>query len=130
VLYDCANESVARSISRLAKKARLTRTECTVVVQPRAKEIATLTPAIDDGDTPASSSPRPAVEDAEPLQSHEEVQTDRGRAPLAVPVKAERPVSPPATPRPATPEEVAERERRYRKLLGIPEPKPRRRWLH
>ena len=37
VLYDCASESVARWISRLAKKARLTRSEFTAVVQPRAR---------------------------------------------------------------------------------------------
>jgi hypothetical protein len=35
---------------------------------------------------------------------------------------------PPAPPEPESPGAAAERERRYREILGIPEPKPRRRW--
>ncbi len=52
VLYDCANDSVARWIHRLAKKARLARSDFNAVVQPRAEEIAALAPAADN-DAPA-----------------------------------------------------------------------------
>jgi hypothetical protein len=48
VLYDCANDSVAHWISRLAAKVRLTRSEFGVVIQARAEEIRTLAPAADD----------------------------------------------------------------------------------
>jgi hypothetical protein len=37
--------------------------------------------------------------------------------------------APPPPPQPEeSPEVAAERERRYREIFGIPEPKPRRRW--
>ena len=35
---------------------------------------------------------------------------------------------PPAEPEPETPEDAAERERRYREIFGLAEPRPRRRW--
>ena len=127
VLYDCANDSVARWINRLAKKVGLTRAECTVVVQPRAEEIATLTPAVENGDGPPSSNPQPSGRGAEATQSHE-VHNEPGRAPLlSPPVEPEQRVSAPE-PEPETPEAAVERERRYREILGIPEPKQRRRW--
>jgi hypothetical protein len=123
VLYDCANDSVARWIHRLAKKAMLSRSGFNAVVQPRAEEIAALSPAVDsDDDGPPDSNT-----DAEPPSSRE-VQIEPAQAPEpSAPVEVARaPV--PAEPRPETPEEAAERERRYRELLGIPGPRPRRRW--
>src|SRR5437660_11856658 len=56
VLYDCANDSVAHWISRLAAKVRLTRSEFTVVIQARAEEIGALAPAAVNDVPPASSS--------------------------------------------------------------------------
>ena len=56
VLYDCANDSVAHWISRLAEKVRLTRSEFGVVIQARAEEIRTLAPAADDPDESLRSS--------------------------------------------------------------------------
>ena len=121
VLYDCANESVARWIHRLAKKARLTRSEFNAVIQPRAEEIATVVPAADD-DVPPESNP-----DAKLLSSRA-VQIEPAPAPeLATPVGIERAPAA-AEPRPETPEETAERERRYREIFAIREPKPRRPW--
>jgi hypothetical protein len=121
VLFDCADDSVARWISRLAKKARLTRSEFSALVQPRAEEIATLVPAADDEVSPDSNA------DAE-LPSSRQVQIEPARAPESlVPFEAARAPAP-AAPRPETPEEAAERERRYREIFGIPEPKQRRRW--
>ncbi|MBV9680929.1 MAG: hypothetical protein JO046_04005 [Solirubrobacterales bacterium] len=121
VLYDCANDSVARWISRLAAKVRLTRSEFGVVVQARAEEIGALAPAEDDEVPPASGS------DADMPSSPEvEIESVRTSAP-PVRVPAVQPAEPPK-PDPETPEEAAERERRYREVFGIPEPRSRRRW--
>ena len=121
VLYDCTNDSVARWIHRLAKKARLARSEFNAVVQPRTDEIAALAPAADDDVPPVSSA------DAE-LPSSREAQIEPARAPEPSAPEETARAPAPAEPRPETPEEVAERERRYRGIFGIPEPKPRRRW--
>ena len=113
VLYDCANDSVARWIHRLAKKARLARSEFNAVVPPRAEEIAALAPAADDEVPPESSA------DTESPSAREiPVEPARAPEPLA-PVEVTRaPV--PAAQRPETPEEVAERERRYRRSSASP----------
>jgi hypothetical protein len=118
VLYDCANDSVAHWISRLAATARLMRSEFGVVVQARAEEIATLAPADDEDVPPASSSDTdtPSSPEVEP------VRTSAPRARLSAAQSAA------ANPDPETPEEAAERERRYREIFGIPEPKRRRPW--
>ncbi len=122
VLYDCANESVARWIHRLAKKARLARSEFNAVVQPRADEIAGLSPAADDVDVPPDRSA-----DGEPSSAREvPIEPAQGPEPPS-PIHPAQ-VAAAAEPRPETPEEAAERERRYREIFGIPEPKPRRRW--
>jgi hypothetical protein len=120
VLYDCANDSVAHWISRLAAKVRLTRSEFGVVIQARAEEIGTLAPAVDD--VPATSS-----SETDMLSSPEvEIEPDRtSDHPVRLP--AAQPAEPPK-PDAETPEEAAERERRYREIFGIPEPRPRRRW--
>jgi hypothetical protein len=113
VLYDCANDSVAHWISRLAEKVRLTRSEFSVVVQARAEEIGTLAPAADNDVPPASSSDTDTP-------SAPEVAIDPVRTPaLSVRVPAVRPAEP-QEPDPETPEEAAERERRYREIFGIP----------
>jgi hypothetical protein len=69
LVYDCANDSVARWIARLAKKVHLTRPEFTVVVQPRADEIAALSPAVDDADEPPASGPQATGESDEASQA-------------------------------------------------------------
>jgi hypothetical protein len=126
VLYDCANDSVARAIIRLVNKLVM-RSKFTVVVQPRAEEIAALLPAAGEPDDQPTSSPQATDEHADATQSQEPEQ-DRGGAPAsAESVVAARP-APPAEPEPETPEAASERERQYRQMLGIPEPKPRRRW--
>jgi len=121
VLYDCANDSVARWISRLAAKVRLTRSEFGVVVQARAEEIGALAPAEDDEVPPASGSDTDM-----PSSPEVEIESVRTSAP-PVRVPAVQPAEPPK-PDPETPEEAAERERRYREVFGIPEPRSRRRW--
>lgn len=121
VLYDCTNESIARWISRLAKKAQFTRSELNVVIQARSEEIASLAPASDDEVPPDSNA------DVEPVPSREvQIEPAPGPEP-SVPAETAQPAARPE-PRAETPEEAAERERRYREIFGIPEPKPRRRW--
>ncbi len=126
VLYDCANDSVARAITRLVKKVGVTGTKFTVVVQPRSEEIAALSPPADDADEPATSIPQATGDGVEAPQSYEPEQA-RGTPLPPASVEAERPISRPA-PEPETPEAAAERERRYREIFGIPEPRQRRRW--
>jgi hypothetical protein len=123
VLYDCANDSVADWISRLAVKVRLTRSEFTVVVQARAQEISTLAPApAADNDVPSASS-----SDTD-MASSPEVGIEPVRTPAPpVAVPAVQSAEPPK-PYPEMPEDAAERERRYREIFGIPEPRSRRRW--
>jgi hypothetical protein len=120
VLYDCMNESIARWISRVARKAQLTRSELNVVIQARSDEISTLAPAAEDDVAPTSNS------DVElPSASDVEIRPAQTPAPPAAgPVL--QPAEPPK-PDPETPEEAAERERRYREVFGIPEPRSRRR---
>jgi hypothetical protein len=121
VLYDCANDSVAHWISRLAAKVRLTRSEFTVVIQARAREISTLAPAADNDAPSASRS------DTD-MPSSPEVEIEPVRTPAPpVRVPALQPAEP-TKPNPETPEEATERERRYREIFGIPERRSRRRW--
>ena len=68
----------------------------------------------------------PAATDDEAAPSHP--QDSPKAAPTTVaPVPPEQ-SEPPAAPEPETAEEAAERERRYREIFGIPEPKRRRPW--
>jgi hypothetical protein len=127
LVYDCASDSVARWITRLGKKVQLTRPEFTVVVQPRAEEIAALSPAADEAEEPAMSSPQATGDGVEAPQSDEPKQTG-GRTPAPpTSIEPEQPISPLA-PEPTPPVSAAERERRYRQIMGLSEPKPRRRW--
>ena len=124
VHYHCASASVAHWISRLAKKARLTGPAFFAAVQMSAEEIAALSPVGNDSEEPSVSRPEPP-EAAKPRDVQLQVAPVRFRPPP--PVRIERPVTLPER-RLETPEEAAERERRYREIFGIPEPKPRRRW--
>ena len=127
VRYDCARASVARWISRLAKKVWVTAPDLSVRVQTTAAEIATLVRADAEGEWRVAGEAETAAGDARTADATVSI------APVDVPVsatsvpvptaRAERPA-----PRPETPEEAAERERRYREIFGIPEPKRRRRW--
>ena len=121
VLYDCANDSIAHWISRLAAKVRLTRSEFGVVIQARAEEIAMLAPSADD-DVPAAIRPETDV------PSSPQIEVEPARTPASpVRVAAAQPTEAP-TPDAEMPQETAERERRYRQIFGVPEPPARRRW--
>lgn len=126
VRYDCASASVARWISRLAKKVWLTPPDFSVIVQTTAEEIDTLARADAERERRVADEPEPAAGAAPtPNEKVSSAPADVRvpAAPVPVPTaEAERPA-----PRPETPEEAAERERRYREIFGIPEPK-RRRW--
>ena len=109
------------------RKEGLAHTEFSVIVQTTAEEIATLARADAEGEGRAADEPEVAAGAAS--TSNEEascapVDVRVPAAPVRVPIaEAER-----LAPRPETPEEAAERERRYREMFGIAEPKRRRRW--
>ena len=125
VHYHCASESVAHWISRLAKKVRLTGPTFFAAEQMSAEGIAALSPAADDDELPVS---KPQSLNGTRPQHDTQTQIAPAVAPLPpAPVLSERPELPPQ-PQPETPGAAAERERRYREIFGIPDPRPRRRW--
>ena len=125
VLYDCASASVAHWINRLANKAHPTGPKFAAGVQMSAKQIAALGPLADDDEVPVSK-PGPAAE-AAPTRD-EQTQTAGIRVPArAAPVQLKLPETRPE-PQPETAAQAAERERAYREIMGITEPKPRWRW--
>ena len=127
VRYDCASASVARWITRLAKKVWLTAPDFSAIVQTTAEEIAALVRADAEGEGRAADEPEASGGAAPTLDGNIRIAPHDVRVPAAsVPsptAEAERPA-----PRPETPEEAAEREQRYREMFGIAEPKRRRRW--
>ncbi|HTP23229.1 MAG TPA: hypothetical protein VMJ65_26715 [Solirubrobacteraceae bacterium] len=125
VLYDCANDSVAHLISRLAAKVQLTRSKFGVVIQARAQDIATLSPAATD-DEAALSHPQNSPKAAPAIDKV--IDTTDARAPVSVAPAPPEQSEPRAAPEAETAEEAAERERRYREIFGTPEPKRRRPW--
>ena len=124
VHYHCASASVAKWISRLAKKARLSGPAFAAAVQMSAAAIAALPPA-DGLDEVLARNPQPSVEVVQLRDEQAQVAPVRPR-PVPVSVPPAR-YTPPA-PEPETAEAAAERERRYREIFGIPEPAARRRW--
>jgi type IV secretory pathway VirB10-like protein len=124
VRYDCASPSVARWISRLAKKVGLTDSDFKAFVQTTAEQIAALSPAAPDHE-PAIDQAKPSGEsDPAPDQEAETAPVPAPAPPPPMQIKP--PVLPPSEPE--TAETEAERRWRYRDILGIEEPKPRRRW--
>lgn len=126
VRYDCASASAATLITRLAKKVGLTSPDLYVAVQADADEIAALVPAADDAEASEPASQNGSSDADAPLTA-ELSSTGPNPAPPVPPPVRTAPAAPPA-PEPETPEEAADRERRYREIFGIPEPKTRRRW--
>lgn len=127
IRYDCASESVARWITRLARKVGLTRSVFLASEQTTAEQIAALSPA-GTANEPAVDEPKPASEAA----PGEPESTDDPPPPAPAAAAVPRPSVPAPTPRPApqveTAEAAAERERRYREVFGIDDETPRRRW--
>lgn len=127
VRYDCASASAASSIGRLAKKVWLTPPDLSVTVQSTAEEIAALARADAEAEGQSAAEPETTGDGARIPSGKVSVAPADVRisaAPVPVPkANAQRPA-----PRPQTPEEAAERERRYREIFGIAEPKRRRRW--
>ncbi|MDQ6816771.1 MAG: hypothetical protein M3018_05105, partial [Actinomycetota bacterium] len=126
VQYDCASAPVAARMARLAKKVHFTRPEFITRVQARGDEIAAIaqeTEIEDPAPTPHAMVDSPEDGTADGL--------DGRRLQLVLPPAPSTAIKhapPPAAERDESPEEVAERERQYREIMGIPEPKPRRPW--
>jgi hypothetical protein len=119
--YDCASPSVARWITRLAKKVGLTDMDFTAAVQTTAEQIVALPPAA-AADVAAIDEITPPSEPAP--TADQEGETAPARAPA---LEEPLPVAPPV-PEPETAEAASEHERRYREIFGMDDPKPRRRW--
>jgi len=124
VRYDCASQSVATWIARLARKTGLTDTQFTAQVQTTAEQIAALSPAPTAEAAPTTPPLSPEAQAANDQPGHP--------APVGEPTSHEAPepstdesTTPP--PEPDTAEAVAERERMYRDVFGMDE-EPRRRW--
>jgi hypothetical protein len=139
VRYDCASPSVARWINRLAKKVGLADLDFTVAMQTTAEQIATLPPAAATNEATATDDTKPSDEapqtpgeetQAESAAPAEPEQTVQVTPPEPAPKQPDHltPPEPTPAPEPEIAEAAAERERRYRELFGMDEPKPRRRW--
>jgi hypothetical protein len=125
VRYDCASPSVAHWINRLARKVGLTDSAFMATVQTTPEEIAALSPTPLD-DEPAFDEPGSA---AASVQGPDQ-ETQVALVPAPAPPKPVQVA--PREPQPAadleTLEAAAERERAYREIFGVEDPKPRRRW--
>jgi hypothetical protein len=122
VRYDCASPSVAQWIARLAKKAGLSGSQFTAVVQTTAEQIAALSPA-------AAPSSEPGVEKPQPAFGTAWVDRASIDPPSSAPQPPQGPVPAPS-PRLVreAAEAAADRERIYREVFGMDDQKPRRRW--
>ncbi|HEY6397637.1 MAG TPA: hypothetical protein VIX82_09310, partial [Solirubrobacteraceae bacterium] len=125
VHYHCASASVAQWIRRLAKNVRLSGPSFAAAVQMSAEEIAAISPAANYPDELPRPRLVPSAERAP--RADEPVQLARVRPPLTPPPQTETLPEPPPQPQAETPEAAAERERIYREIFGIDEPR-RRRW--
>ena len=127
VRYECTSESVADRVAYLAEKVHLGEQEFLATMQPRRDEIIELANASPD---PEESALPAAEAKAESREATEAVQLSLLSTP-ALRAAAVRAPSPAPAPTPQPPEEESplaaeERERLYRELLEIQEPK--RRW--
>jgi len=124
VRYDCASQSVATWIARLARKIGLTDTEFTAQVQTTAEQIAVLSPTA----VPADAAPTtpPLSPEAQPVSDQPSQPTPTGEPTSH---EAPEPSTDESTPleEPDTADFLAERERMYRDVFGMGEA-PRRRW--
>jgi hypothetical protein len=124
VRYDCAGPSVAHWINRLARKVGLT-DSFMATVQTTTEEIAALSPTLPDDETAIDE----AGSAAESMPAADQ-ETQVALVPAPAPPKPVQVA--PREPQPAadleTLEAAAERERAYREIFGIEDPKPRRRW--
>jgi hypothetical protein len=126
IQYDCASTAAVAKIRRLAKKERLTPPTFIAAAQRTGDEIRSMTPDPDvdePGTVPDASSPK-AVVATDGRSNERQIQVVAPPAPPPRIIEA-----PPPPPEPAeSPEAAAERERRYREIFGIPEPKRRGLW--
>ena len=123
IRYDCASDAATQRIGRIAKRASLNGSRFTAATQLAGPEIIDLAAA--DASPVASASPGAPLPTLVPSRADEDIDDAARPAP---PPPALELRSPAPIPPPETPEAAAEREKRYREMLGIPEQRPRRRW--
>jgi hypothetical protein len=127
VRYDCASESVARWISRLARNVFPYGRSYLVGVQMSAEEIAALSPDAQEDDRPGDDQ-QPGCDTDPPGPETARTMTVCAPAP-AKPASTHREIPEVRfSPQEETAENVEARERRYREIFGPPESKGRRRW--
>ncbi len=120
VRYDCASTSVAHWIARLAKKIGLERPRFTAVAQPTAEQIAALAAA--EAKEPTGDESQPPADEVRAISGPNH--TARPSVPsLPAPPQSDVPTSVSA-PVAETAEAAAERDRRYREILGMDDEKP------
>lgn len=129
IRYGCASDSVAQWITRLARKVGLTSSGFLATVQSTAEQIAALSPT---APTHAAAVDEPNLTSEAAAVAPEPTDDPPPPAPAAAAAALSRPSVPAPTPRPVpqpeTAEDAAERERRYREILGMDDETPRRRW--
>lgn len=125
IRYDCASASVAQRMKRLADKLWLRGPKFLAAAQLTGDEIIELICADQQPVEPSSrGAPLPVQLSVVPFARHDEADERRPPTPMPEPVATRaRPVR-----EPESPEAAAERERLYWQVMGIPDPKPRRRW--
>jgi hypothetical protein len=145
IRYDCAGEQAAQRISRLANELGLTAPVFVAVAQSTPEQIAAIMPDRPP-DEPDLEPPLPSVAALEqiatimpdrppdepglepPLPSVDDDQREASEHALEL-------LTPPAAPEPEPqppepPQAAGERERIYRQIMGLSEPKRRHRWRH
>jgi hypothetical protein len=134
VRYDCAGEQTAQRLTSLATKLRLERSVFLAAAQTTPEEIAAIKRqphCQDQHQTIEHRSPSVGIDGQEQLDEPED---SGGDGVVVLPIREQdRAVeSPPAIRQPSEqlelPEVAAEREERYRAILGTPAPRSRRRW--
>ena len=124
IRYDCSTECVAHWIGGLARNVGSRFNASRRRTDDRGRDRRPPPAAANVDELPVLK-PEFSAESAQPRDEH--VQIALVRAPPAAPVQMTLP-EPPPEPQPETPEEAAERERRYREIFGPDEPERRRRW--
>lgn len=124
VRYDCASESVAHRITRLAKKVGLTGAELMAEVQANAEQIAAVSRATAVDETAVAIPSR--ADESEPLRE-EQSDTEPAHAAQSSANASIEPCEPQPALTSEAPMTAEECERLYRDVFGT-EPAPRRRW--
>jgi len=126
VKYDCASAAAVAKIRRIANRAQFSAPEFIAAAQRSAEETWLIGPDPEVDEPAPTALATVKAEEVAVDDRSDERQLQLAPPPARPATIAEPPASPPK------PEEsleaAAERERRYREIMGIAEPRQRRRW--